>query len=923
MSRPASGPTPSRLWGSVIRGRNDEQAALNELLERARVGQSGVLALRGAAGIGKSALLEYVVSVAPDMTVLSAAGIESEMELPFAGLHQLCAPLLGDLSRLPAPQRAALQTIFGLSDGPAPDRLLVGLSVLSLLADAAEKQPILCTVDDAQWLDEASALAFSFVARRLLAEPIVMLFATREISSATAGSPELLVDGLSDADARALLASAIPGMLDERIAQQILSEARGNPLALLELPRGTAPGELAGGFGLPGAFSLEGKIEESFLHRLATLPGETQTLLLLAAAEPLGDPALLWAAAEGLSIGASALVPAESAGLLTVDPHIRFHHPLVRSAVYGAASPEARRQVHRALSDATDAHAEPELHAWHLAAATPAPVESVATELESAAGKAQARGGVAAAAAFLERAAALTPDAALRSKRTLAAAQTKYEAGALDASVALLSRMDHYSLDNGQQARAHLLRAQIAFAARRGNDAPALLLKAAQELETTDPALARATYLEAMSAATFAGRLADEAGVVEVSRAVLAAPLAAAPQGPSDLLLHGLAVRHTEGYAQGAPILKEALLAFQRDTSPSPEEARWLWFASWTALNQWDDEAWTVLSTRQLDLVRQHGPMTTLPLVLSNRSSVYAFLGDLKRAESLEEELRAVTEATGTAQIPFGAMSLAALRGRRAEFAELAENVISDATERGEGLMLEVNDFLSGTLHNGLSHYADALSAVSEAEVFPNDGPAIWALTELIEAAARSGQPERGIDALGFLVETTQATRTDWGLGIEARCRALLSSDDGTESLYQEAVQRLAGSRIRVQHARAHLLYGEWLRRQRRRADAREQLRTAHEMFTEMGTEGFAERAARELLATGESARKRDVTTRVQLTPQEAQIAQLARDGLSNPEIGARLFISKHTVEYHLHKVFAKLGISSRSKLVQVLPAAD
>jgi DNA-binding CsgD family transcriptional regulator len=906
--------------GLMLRGRDDERAVLDRLLEEARAGQSGVLVLRGAAGVGKTALLEHAIESASDLMVVRAVGVEAEMELAYAALHHLSAPLFDRVDRIPAPQRDALETTFGLREGPVPDRFLVGLATLSLLSEAAQERPLVCAIDDAQWLDRASAQVLAFVARRLLAESVVIVAGTREAAGKYGRLPELVVEGLRDADARALLASAIPGRLDERVADQLLVEARGNPLALLELPRGLSPAQLAGGFGLPGALSLSGKIEESFVNRLQALPEDTQQLLLVAAAEPTGDPGLLWSAAARLGIADAVLFPAESARLLEVDGRVRFRHPLARSAVYRAATPHQRRRAHRALAEATDARADPDRRAWHLAEATAGPDEDVAAELERAAGRAQARGGLAAAAAFLERAATLTQEPTLRARRALAAAQAAFEAGALDDALALLATAETGTVDELQGAQVQLLRAQIAFALRRGSDAPPLLLKAAQDLEAIDPNLARATYLEALSAAMFAGRLAPGGGVTEISEAALAGPPPPQPPRPSDLLLQGLAVRFTDGYAAGAPILKEALRAFARETVLPPEEARWLWFASWIALYLWDDEAWTVLSTRHLDLVREAGALTALPFVLTNRSSVYAFFGELDEAAAYEEELRAATEATGTATVPYGALALAALRGHEAELTELTRTTVGDAQARGEGLALTITEFLSGTLYLGLGRYDAALAAAGGAERYAEEGPAIWTLTELIEAAVRSGQPHLADGALERIVETTRAAGTDWALGIEARGRALLSDGDEADSLYREAIERLGRTRLRVDLARAHLVYGEWLRRERRRLDAREQLRTAFEMFNATGIEAFVGRAERELLTTGERVRKRTVESRDELTAQEAQVARLARDGLPNAEIGARLFISQHTVAYHLRKIFNKLGITSRSELGRVLP---
>jgi DNA-binding CsgD family transcriptional regulator/tetratricopeptide (TPR) repeat protein len=908
--------------GLMLHARQEECAVLDGLLEGARAGQSGVLLVRGEAGVGKTVLLEYAVESASDLAVLRAAGAESEMELAFAALHQLCAPMLDRLDRLPGPQREALETTFGVSAGAAPDRFLVGLATLSLLSEVADERPLLCVIDDAQWLDRASAQALAFVARRLQADSVVMLFATREPSGELAGLPELIVGGLRHADARKLLASVIPGRLDERVADQLVSETRGNPLALLELPRGLSSAQLAGGFGLPGALSLEGRIEESFQQRLEALPEDTQRLLLVAAAEPGGDPTLVWRAAERLSITRTAVEPAESAGLIEIDRSVRFRHPLVRSAVYRAATTQQRLRVHRALADATDARVDPDRRAWHLAEATARPDEDVAAELERAAGRAQARGGLAAAAAFLERAAALTPERAPRARRALAAAQTKYEAGALDDALALLATAEPGALGNLERPRVDLLRAQIAFASRRGSDAPPLLLKAARQLEAVDSELARATYLEALSAARFAGPLGRGAGVVEVSEAALAGPQPPQPPRPPDLLLQGLAVLFTEGYATGPPILKEALRAFRRETVLPPREARWLPLACQAAADVWDDVTWRLLATREVERARNRGALTAMPLVLSTLSYIHAISGELAAAEALLDEIKAATEATGIASHRYVAIWIAALRGREGELSELIEITTSEAVSRGEGFALAIAAQVTAVLNNGLGRYDVALAAVREAvdvELFSEMGSP-RAVAELIEAAVRCGEHDLAERALERLTVTTQASGTDWALGVEARSRALLADADAADSVYQEAIARLGRTRLRLQLARGHLVYGEWLRRERRRLDAREQLRTALEMFTSMGTEAFASRAERELLATGERVRKRSVETREELTAQEAQVRRLAGDGLSNAEIGARLFISRHTVAYHLRKVFSKLDITSRSQLRPALP---
>ncbi len=902
--------------------RRQECAVLNQLLADVRAGRSGALVVHGDAGVGKSALLQYAIGSASDLRILRAAGAESEMELAFAGVHQLCLPILDHLDRLPGPQRDALATAFGLTAGPVPDRFFVGLAVLSLLSDVAEDRPLVCVVDDAQWLDQASAQVLGFVARRLLAESVAVLLAARNTGEELKDVPHLTVEGLRESDARELLRSVIPGRLDDEVEDQIVVETRGNPLALLELPRDLTPAQLAGGFGVVDAPALSGRIEESFLRRFEALSDDMRQLLLVAAADPTGDPALLVRAAERLGISGGLLEPAETAGLLEIGARMRFRHPLIRSAVYRTASPEGRRAVHLALAEATDPHADPDRRAWHLADATADPNEAVATELERAADRARARGGLAAAAAFLERATALTPGSSRLTERALPAAQAKFEAGLLDDALALLATAEADAGDDVQHARIDLLKAGIAFATRRGRDAPPLLLRAAHEFETVDVHFARATYLEALAAAMFAGRLAVGVGVVEVSEAALAAPRPPDPPLPSELLLHGLATRFTQGYAAAAPILKDALKAFRRDVALAPPEMRWLWLACWVASELWDDETWAVLSMRQLELVRAAGALTAIPLALSARISfLQQASGELAAAASMVGEMRVVSDAIGIATPPYGALWQAALRGREAEASRLISTIVSEAATRGEGFALAITEQASGIMYNGLGRYAEALAALRDTGAHPSEiGGPTWALAELIEAAIRCGKLEQAQAAFDRLADMAHASGTEWALGIEARSRALLSDGDGAEDLYREAIARLGRTSGRVELARAHLLYGEWLRREQQRLEAREQLRIAHETFTRMGVEAFVGRCRHELLATGDRVRKRSVEIREDLTAQEDQIAQLARDGLSNAEIGERLFVSPRTVEYHLHKVFTKLGIGSRGELDLALP---
>jgi DNA-binding CsgD family transcriptional regulator len=907
-------------------GRRSECEALDRLLIGVRAGHSQVLVLRGESGVGKTALLDYLVAGADGCRVVRAAGAEFEMELAFAALHQLCGPMLAGLEDLPDPQRNSLSTAFGLRSGEAPDRFLVGLAVLGLLSQEAEQQPVVCVVDDAQWLDRASAQALAFVARRVLAESLGLVFAVREPSAGEelVGFPEIVVQGLDEVHARAMLDSAIRAPMDERVRDRIVAETRGNPLALLELPRGLRPAELAGGLGLPDMMPLASRIERSFIRRVRSLPEEAQRLLLVAAAEPVGDVPLLWRAAEQLRITPDAAGPAVSAELIEFGARVRFRHPLLRSAVCRAAPAAELQKVHRVLAQATDPHADPDRRAWHRAQGAVGPDDAVAEELERAANRVRGRGGIAAAAAFLARATELTRDPALRVVRALAAAEAKLDAAAPEAALELLATAEIAPLDALQRARLQRLRAQVAFARERGSDAPPLLLDAARRLEPMDPALARETYLEALGAAIFAGREVGGRGIVEVGEAARAAPPGPQPPRPIDLLMDGLATRFTETYALAVPPLRRALRAFREADGQTDGDMRGLWLACRVAPDVWDDEAWHELATRAVALAREAGALSILPIALTYRAGVHVHAGQFAAAAALVDEADAITQATGSAPLWYTSLVLAAWRGQEDRALELIELGVEDATARGEGRAVALAHYVTAVLYDGLGRYEDALGAAQRACAHDDLGLYGWALVELIEAAVRSDNRELASDALAQLKTRTRASGTEWALGVQARSEALLGDGDQMdEALYQQAIERLAGSRIAVHAARARLVYGEWLRRESRRVDAREQLRAAYEMFCDFGAAAFAERARRELLASGETVRRRTVETRDELTAQEAQVARLARAGLSNTEIGAQLFISPRTVEYHLHKVFLKLGISTRKALIGTLAAPD
>jgi DNA-binding CsgD family transcriptional regulator len=913
----ATGRTP------LLRGRARERELIDDALNRVRGGESAVLVLRGEAGIGKTALMQYCANQATDCTVVDVAGVESEMTLPYAGIHQLCAPMLDRATALPQPQLDALQVAFGLAGGEAPDRFVVGLGVLSLLAERSAAGPLVCLVDDAQWLDEPSAQVLGFVGRRLLAESVFLLASVREPADT-----RLLVDlpvaqlhGLSGDDAGSLLETVIPGPLDDDVRDRLVAETGGNPLGLLELPKGLSPAELAGGFAHPQAGAVTDQLHDHYLRRVLSLPEPTRRLLLLAAADPTGDAALLWRAAGALGLSHEAVVPAEAEQLVQVGSRVRFRHPLVRSASYASGSPESRTEVHLALASATDSATDPDRQVWHRAEAATGPDEEVAAELVRLADRAESRGGLAAAAAFLQRSVSLTPQPQLRAHRALAAAHAHLQAGSFEPALSVLAEAEASASDDLQLARVQQLKAAINRATYSGSRAPVLLIRAAQRLEPLDVDLARETYLDAWGASLVAGRLAEPGGaLLEVSEAARSALEPARGTGPAGALLEGLTTVVLDGVAEASSSLREALDPFLAGTLSTDEWLHWGVPAANAALSLWDFDAWFQVSTRHVELARTSGALAPLVAALNVHRVVSIWCGDFETASSLGLTEEAVKDVTGVRRASYGGLILAAYQGRHETAKPLIAAAAKEATARGEGLGLQFADRATALLRNGLGHYAEAVTAAERAAE-GNLGPfTAQALPDLVEAAARSGRQELAADALNRLHTAADVAGSDWAGGLEARSRALLTEGDDAERWHREAVARLGRTRLVPELARAHLLYGEWLRREGRRSEARNQLRTAHETFMRLGAHGFGERARRELLATGEKVRKRDVSTLNDLTPQEAQIARLARDGRTNPEIGSELFISARTVEWHLRKVFGKLGISSRKELQAALP---
>jgi DNA-binding CsgD family transcriptional regulator len=910
----------------MLLDRRAEKDELDRVLGAVREGLSGVLVLRGEAGIGKTMLLEYAVESAADMQVARSVGIESEMELGFAGLHQLLVPFLAGIERLPGPQRHALGSALGLVDHVPVDRFLVGLGVLTLLADAATDRPLLCVVDDAHWLDQASTEALGFVARRLFADRVAILFGLREPAERRVGLDglsEMHIGGLPQREARELLASVATGRLDKRVGDRVVSETGGNPLALLELGVELTPGELSGGSRLPEPLPLGGRLEERFLARVRMLPADAQTLLLLAAAEPSGDPALLWRAAEGLGLGREAEELAAFDRLLVFTPRVAFRHPLMRSAVYQGASPSARRRVHGVLAVASDRELDADRRAWHLATATVSPDEQVASELESSADRARRRGGWAAAAACLTRAADLTPDEHRRAVRRLHAGQAELAGGTPAVAAGLLEHAMPWLSDPLDRAEAKRLEARVRFAGGECRAIPGMLLEAARALTAIDVTRARETLIEALSASFFAGHYAGDARTSEIARAARGTPRP--PEGPessSDLLLDGVALLHHD-YGAGVRLLKRALEGLLEDGAAGTEAPRFTDLGCMVAGELRDDEAMQSLTSRVLGLARARGDLMATIVALAFQVLTEVHAGRLGAGEAALAEGREISAATGNVGV-FGSAGIIELmiltwRGDERPAREAAAAVTREVTGRGMGGHLNYVRAFMIVLELAHGNYQAASNTGQT--VYEEDpfwfGTSI--LPDLIEAAVRSG--ERGLAAAAAerLSDRAPASGTALAHGLLARSLALLADDRDAERYYIEAIDHLRRSRTAPESARARLLYGEWLRRRGRRRDARNELRRAQEMFDAMRIGAFAERARIELLATGEHARQRKVETCDELTAQEAQIARLASDGHSNREIAAQLFISPSTVAYHLRKIFRKLDVNTRTRLRRAL----
>ncbi|ROO86100.1 regulatory LuxR family protein [Actinocorallia herbida] len=907
-----------------LRGRQRESAQLAAMLDRARAGHSGALAVSGEAGIGKTALLDQLEArAAGRVRVERIVASESEMELAYAGLQQMCGPMMDGAETLPAPQREAIEAAFGLREAAAPSPFLVGLALLGLLTEAAGDRGLLCVVDDGQWLDVASARAVAFAARRLDAEGVALVLAMRTVGEAFAGLPQLVVEGLDHNDARELLRLAVPGGLDRQIRDQLIAEARGNPLALRELPRALSPAAIAGGFALTGSMPLENRIERSLVAQLEALPESARRLLQLAAADPTGDPGLLWRASVVLGLGAGDFDAAKQADALVVGTRVSFRHPLVRSAVYRAASAADRRRVHGALAEVTSVDQDPDRRAWHRASATLLPDETVAADLERSAVRARTRGGAAAAGAFLERAAELTPAPADRGRRLIAAAEAKHEAGAPAAALRLVDTASGLPLTPLQEALVARLRARAGYALRRDSSGPRLLLAAAQGLEGLDPVLARDTYIEALSAAIYGGRLGDAEQVAAVSNAIIEATADEDSDRARDLILRGQALLAAKGQEAAIETLRRAQRAFL-EQAPDSLELHWMWFASRSAQDLWEARTLRALADRQVELARAAGLVTVLPIALSLLMVAQTVDGELDAAEASCDEIDAIKDVTGNPLPQYGRLFLAAYRGQPAEAEPLAVRIRADAAARGEGYGLSAVNFGEAILYNGLGRFAEAVASGRRELPYTHElSHAMRTLLELVEAASHTGERELAEQAFEQLASVTRPVGTNWAIAVLTMAQAQVRDGDEAQTLYLDAIRRFEEERIPIMVGRCRLLYGEELSRRGLSAEARDQLRAAHEVLSTVGLNGFAERAARELRAIGETLRVTAHASVARLTDQELNVARLAREGLTNRDIGARLFLSDRTAEYHLRKVFTKLGIKGRAELKTALADLD
>jgi DNA-binding CsgD family transcriptional regulator len=910
------------LGGFVnLLGRDSEKGLLDSLLDTARAGLSGVVVVRGEPGVGKTALLDYVVDRAADFLVVHFTGVEPERDLGYAALHRLLTPILHQIERLPAPQRDALNSALGLAAGPPANPFLVGLGTISLAANAARaRKRLLTVIDDAHWIDRESLEALAFWGRRIRAEGIALVFATRDTESASslAGFDAINIGGLSNDDARTLLAAGAGFGLDRDVVERIVKETGGNPLAIVELAKDLTVDKVVGMAGAPQPLALTERLEEHFAGHVRALPADTQMFLLTVAADASADAALVWRAVTRLGVAREAAEPAEAAGLVVLSSTISYRHPLIRSAVYARARAADRRAVHRALAAATDADTDAERRAWHLAAASMGADEDVAGVLEQVADGAHARGSSSAELALLTRAAELTPDPIRAAKRRLRAADAALLTGAPHQVHLLVSLASTALVDPGDKAWAKRLEGAAYHREAKAKPASVILREAAVELIPTAPGLGRQTLMEALEAALLAGDASDP-DLRAIATAALAAPAATA--SPVDQLLNAYGVYVRDGFVASVDLLRRAVgAALAAPTLDTP--VRWSVLLTCATEMLWDQDLHDKLAERLSQASGEQADLNSMAIPVWAKANSQVWSGHLIAADGVAAQAADIYAAAG--ESPFSSdlarLLLRALRGEEHMRTDAA-TVTQVAEGIGNGVAAAMALAALTKLDLGRSRYADAVD--HSVGVFDRD-PVVHGshiLADLVEAAVRVDRIDAADSALARLAERATAVGTEWSLGLLARCRALMAADAAeVEASYREALERLGATRLTVELGRTHLLYGEWLRRQKRRSDARDQLRLAHDLFDGMGAAAFAKRARDELLATGERVRRRTVDTVRDLTPQESHIADLAAGGDTNPEIAAQLFISASTVEYHMRKVFVKLGITSRRELRHALP---
>ena len=918
--RPASGPARH----ADLIGRATESEAVQGVLTSVRGGFSATLVLRGEAGIGKTALLEFAIESAWDFQVLRVTGIESEMELGFAALHQLVRPLSTAIENLPGPQQRALASAFGLAEGPAPDRFLVGLAILTLLSEASNERRLLCVVDDAQWLDQASAEVLAFVARRLHADRIAFLFAVREPSEHHVdleGLSSLRVPALSPVAAREVITGLVTGSLDWSVGGKIAERAAGNPLALVEMTRELSADQLAGAALLPDPLPLGEDVQQRYWRRVAALPVPQQEFLLLAAAEPSGDLDLLERAVAHLGLDPDVARSAEISGLVDFAGRVAFRHPLIRSAVYTGAPYQARRRVHAAIAAVSDQERDVDRIAWHLSAAALAPDEDIAVLLERSADRAKSRGGFSAGAAFLRRAAELTPDTGRRAERLLAAAGAEFASGRADKALALLDQATPDLYAPRQQAAGLQLRGGIQSALGEGNRASSTLLQAAQALAPLDPSASLDTLVDGLIAAFYSGRSARLEALEALANARTADPAAESAEPPSIpvLILDGYTALLSGDYVKAGSLLRRLVSVLVADDLPDDQGLHWYGYGMWCACELFDFDAWQHMADRWVAICREKGALMTLPLALDYLGTVQAFTGYLSAGETSNAEGRDILSATGNPDRLGSSRAVELIapmyRGRAVEVRQAATAMLRDSAERGQGAGFYYSHYVLAMLEISVHNYDIALGHARV--ILDDNGPYFGGmiLPEAVEAAVHCDDQVTADLALERLTVRAEMGGTEMALGLLARCRALVTRDDGSEALYTEAIQHFENCRNPLQLARTHLLFGEWLRRRRRRLEAREHLQEAHNLFENIGVVKFTERARLELAATGVQAREHTVRTNDQLTERESQIASLVAAGATNAQVATQLFISSNTVDYHLRHIYRKLGVSSRTKM--------